>query len=112
MPTPAEEGVTVSSEKIWSQDTGRTSSGKMVGTIIGIKKTISIKWPPLTPSEVDTIESAVSDVNNPFTSLKYTDINGKTVTKEVYFGTPTGTWDSWENGRQYVTDYTVNAIER
>lgn len=112
MPTPALEGVTISKEKIWSANTGRASSGIMVGTIVAIKTTVSIKWPPLTPAQVAQIEAAVSDAGTPFTTLKFTDLTGATVTKTVYFGTPSGGWYSWANGRQWITGYTVNAIER
>ena len=31
MPTPAAEGVTITREKIWSEDTGRTADGGMTG---------------------------------------------------------------------------------
>ena len=55
MPNPAMEGVTISTEKIWSANTGRSASGKMVGTIIATKTTISIKWPALTPEQAAKI---------------------------------------------------------
>lgn len=112
MPDPALEGVTVSREKIWSSNTGRVASGKMVGTIVAIKTTLKIKWPVLTPDEVATIESAVSSQGSPFVSVKYTDATGSTVTKTMYFGTPTYTVYSWANGTQYIKDATVDAIEQ
>lgn len=112
MPTPAAEGVTITSEKVWSSNTGRASSGGMVGTIVAIKTTISITWPPLTMAQVATIEAAVSDTDKPFVPLKYTDMSGATVTKTVYFGTPTYTQYSWSDGLQYVTDVSVDAIEQ
>ena len=61
MPTPAAEGVTITREKIWSEDTGRTADGGMTGTIIAIKTKMSIRWALLTPAQVATIEAAVSD---------------------------------------------------
>ena len=88
MPDPALEGVTVNREKIWSSNTGRTTSGKMVGTVVAVKTTLKIKWPILTPAQVATIEGAVSDPDNPFVPVKYTDATGSTVTKTMYFGTP------------------------
>ena len=87
MPDPALEGVTISREKIWSENTGRTASGKMAGTIIGIKSKISIKWPVLTPAQVATIEGAVSDPDSPFVPVKYTDATGTTVTNNVLWHT-------------------------
>lgn len=112
MPTPALEGLTISSEKIWSANTGRTSSGKMAGTIVAIKTTVSIKWPPLTMAEVAVIEAAVSDKDNPFAAMKYTDMTGKTVEKTMYFGTPSYTVYSWANGLQIIKDISVDGIER
>ena len=112
MPTPALVGVVISREKIWSANTGRTAAGKMVGTVVAVKTTIKIKWPPLTPDQVAVIESAVSDGDNPFVPVKFTDATGVTVTKTMYFGTPTYTVYSWANGRQYLRDVSVTGIEQ
>lgn len=112
MPTPALEGLTISTEKIWSSDTGRTSSGKMVGTIVAVKTTINITWPVLTMEQVAVIEAAVSDQDAPFVPIQYTDMTGRTVTKTVYFGTPTYTVYSWADGLQYVEDVEVEGIEQ
>lgn len=112
MPTPALEGVTISREKIWSANTGRTAAGKMVGTVVAIKTTLKIKWPPLTPAQVAVIEGVVSDGAHPYVPVKYTDATGQTVTKTMYFGTPTYTVYSWANGRQYLKDVSVTGIEQ
>lgn len=112
MPTPATEGVTITKEKIWSEDTGRTADGGMTGTIIAIKTKLSIRWPPLSPAQVAVIEGAVSDGDNPFVPVKFTDAAGATVTKTMYFGTPTYTVYSWANGRQYLRDVSVTGIEQ
>ena len=112
MPDPALEGVTVSREKIWSSNTGRTTSGKMVGTVVAVKTTLKIKWPVLTPAQVATIEGAVSDPDNPFVPVKYTDATGETVTRTMYFGTPSYTVYSWADGKQYIKDVSVDGIEQ
>ncbi len=112
MPTPALEGVTITREKVWSSDTGRSSSGKMLGTIVAIKSKITIKWPVLTFDQVQTIESAVSDADDPFVTVKYTDMTGTTVTKTMYFGTPTYTMYGAAAGTQWVKDVTVDGIEQ
>ena len=112
MPTPALEGVTISTEKIWSSNTGRTASGKMAGTIVAIKTTIKIKWPVLTPAQVRVIEGAVSDPDHPFVPITYTDMRGQKVTKTVYFGTPSYTIYSLADGIQYVTGAEVEGIEQ
>lgn len=112
MPDPALEGVTVSREKIWSSNTGRTTSGKMVGTVVAVKTTLKIKWPVLTPAQVAVIENAVSDAGNPFVPVKYTDATGATVTKTMYFGTPSYTVYSWADGMQYIKNASVDGIEQ
>ena len=112
MPTPAPAGVTISKEKLWSENKGRTASGRMVGTLVGIVTVVTIKWPHMTPGQVAAIEAAVSDKSKPFTSLELTDLTGDTRTMEVEFGTPSGTWFSWAPGLQYVQGYTVTATER
>jgi hypothetical protein len=111
LPAPAADGVTISKEKLWSQDTGRSASGLLNGTIVAQKVTLSVKWPPLTPQEVKTIDDITSS-DTPYHTVKYTDIAGKTYTKEMYFGSPSGTWSSWAKGAQTVTDYAVDMIER
>lgn len=112
MPTPALEGVTISREKIWSSNTGRTASGKMTGTVVAIKTTIKIKWPPLTMAQAATIDGAVSQSSDPFVPVKYTDATGDTVTKTMYFGTPTYTQYSWLDGKRYIMDVSVDGIEQ
>lgn len=112
MPTPALEGVTISTEKVWSANTGRTASGKMVGDIIARKTTIKIKWPVLTMEQAAVIEQAVSDSDRPFVPISYVDMCGSRVEKTVYFGTPTYTVYSWANGLRLVKDVAVDGIEQ
>lgn len=112
MPDPALEGVTISTEKVWSSNTGRTASGRMVGSVIAKKTTIKIKWPVLTPAQAAVIESAVSDSANPFVPVAYTDMCGQRVTRTVYFGTPSYTVYSWADGLQLVKDVSVSGIEQ
>ena len=110
MPDPALEGVTIGREKIWSSNTGRTTSGKMVGTVVAVKTTLKIKWPPLTPAQTAVVENAVS--GSAFVPVTFTDATGSTVTKTMYFGTPSYTVYSWADGVQYIKDVTVDGIEQ
>ena len=111
LPTPAHNGVTIAREKIWSSDTGRTASGKMVGNIVAQKTTIKLTWPPLTLAQTALIEQAVSS-NTEFFTVKFNDASGTRQTMTMYAGTPTYTQFSWANGIQYVTDVAVDLIER
>lgn len=111
MPTPKVNGVTIANEPIWSAATGRTSSGKMVGTIIAHKTTLKITWPPLTLAQAKTISDAVG-TSTEFFSVKFTDEGGTTKTLTMYAGTPTFTQYSWAAGMQYVMDVSVTLIEQ
>lgn len=110
MPDPALEGVTIATEKVWSANTGRTSSGQMVGSVIARKTTIKIKWPVLTRAQAALIETAVNAAD--FVTISYLDMTGTRVTKTVYFSTPTYTLYSWSNGLELVKDVSVEGIER
>lgn len=112
LPTPALEGITFTSNKIWSSNTGRLEqSGLLAGTIVTIKKKLEIKWPPLSWEQVATIENTVSTMT-PFHTLTYTDMTGATTSMTVYFGDPKYTQYSWAEGRQFVLDVAVSAIEQ
>ena len=109
---PKVGGITRKSEKVWSSNTGRTASTKMVGTIKGIKKTLSISWPPLTKEERDLIEEQVSNAARPFVPVEITEPDGTVQTFECYFGTPSfKEWDLIGNQLR-CTDGKVDAIER
>lgn len=113
LPMPkAPGGFKVKPEKIWSENTGRTAATTMVGTILGIKTNIEIAWPPLTTEQVLTIEAVASNQDKPFVEMEYTDQTGQTVTKTVYFGTPSYSCFDWIDGQWKVTDATVTAIEQ
>lgn len=85
MPSPKSNGLTISRNKIWSKNTGRNSLGNMVGTIIAIKNSVEITWPPLTTEEIVLIDSVVSDIDNPFTTIEYLDATGNMTTITAYF---------------------------
>lgn len=105
-------GITRKSEKVWSKNTGRTATARMQGTILAVKKTLSISWPALTQAEQELIESVVSDTNAAFTTLEITRPNGDTESFECYFGTPSfNEWD-WIGGQWMCVNGKVDAIER
>ena len=112
MPPPKVGGMKISPEKVWSKNTGRTAAVTMVGTILDIKHTVEISWPPLTVEQVSLIERAVSNKGRPFVPMAYTDQTGSRHTMNVYFGTPTYTCFDRIGGEWKVTDVTVSAIEQ
>lgn len=110
--TPKIGGINRKPEKIWSANTRRTSSTRMVGTLKGIKKTLSISWPPLTQAERDLIEGQISNVSKPFSTLEITEPDGSVTSIECYFGTPSYKDWEWIGGQWCCTDGKVDAIER
>lgn len=112
LPTPALDGITVTTNKMWSANTGRLeNTGEMVGTIICTKRKLEIKWPPMTMEQCRIIENAVSNMTA-FHELTYTDMSGQEQTIAAYFGDPTYTLYSYSDGVQWVKDVTVSAVEK
>lgn len=109
---PKVGGISRKSEKIWSKNTGRTATARMQGTIIAIKKTLSISWPALTQAEQELIESQISNVNQPFSTIEITRPNGVIESIECYFGTPS--FEEWKliGGQWRCENGKVDAIER
>lgn len=105
-------GISRKSEKVWSKNTGRTATARMQGTIIAIKKTLSISWPPMTQEEQEVIESQISNQAVPFSTLELTKPNGEIETIECYFGTPS--FEEWDQigGQWRCKNGKVDAIER
>lgn len=113
LPTPALEGLTISTNKIWSANAGRLeNSGEMAGTIVTTKRKLEIKWPDLPMEKIKVIEAVVSDSGTPFHQLQYTDMTGTTSTITVYFGDISYTIYSYSPGVQRVKGVAVSAIEK
>lgn len=112
MPEPKHKAISCSNEKVWSANTGRTKSGRMQGSIIEIKKTRNIEFPPLTKGELELLENKIS-TKKEWHTLRLEDTSGNIVCNfECYFGTATYSIYSFAAGCRYYTDYKVEAIER
>lgn len=109
LPTPALEGVTVSREPIWSANTGRSSTGKMLGTIVANKTTIKVKWPPLTLAQAQSIENAVK---KDFFTVTLKRDSSTVFTGTMYAGAPSYRIYSVASGMPYAIDMAVDLIER
>ena len=113
LPTPKLGGIVITTNKIWSANTGRLeTTGEMAGTIVATKRKVEIQWPPLTMQEVAIIETAVSSATEPFSTLRYTDMAGRTKTMTVYFGDPSYSIYSYSEGNQRIENVSVSAIEK
>jgi hypothetical protein len=113
---PAPKSVTYTDNKLWSDNTGRLDSGYFVGDLIGIKRKYEVVWPPLTPTQLSTVRTAV---NGQFAEVTITDIgdddnNTSTtdVTLNAYFGDFSVKAYSWKDGIKYAIDASISIIER
>lgn len=111
MPPPKVEGVTFGFEKIWSKNTGRASSTKMVGDIKGIKKTISIEFPPLGGSEIEKLQSVLNNKNLPFFPIELYD-GEELFEATVYAATPSYKLYSTVDGLRIYTGYKIDLVEQ
>lgn len=114
MPAPKYNGLTITHSKIWSKNTGRNSLGDMVGTIIAIKKTVDITWPPLTTQQIALIDGVVSDINNPFTTIEYLSPTGEMTTITAYFSdAPYPILSTnFGNGKQIMDGVQISGIQQ
>lgn len=102
---PSPVSMSVGEEIIWSENTGRVSSGKAMGTAIAEKQTVSIGWGILTKSEIEKIESKMP---KGFIKLyvfgKLYEVYRGTLTKEAlgYIG----------DGKFYYRSASVDIVER
>ena len=80
---PSPVSLTINDELIWSEETGRTLSGLMVGEIIAEKKNISIKWGFMTEEDMLLVRRNMASNFFPFTFHD----DGIDMTIESYRGT-------------------------
>lgn len=81
---PSPVTMSIGEEIVWSENAGRTSSARMVGTAIAEKKTVSIAWGVLDESKIQEIEK---EIPKGFIKLyvlgKLYEVYRGTLTKEV-----------------------------
>lgn len=80
---PAPTSITVDDEIIWSSNTGRSSSGIMIGDVVANKKTLNIKWGVLREEEISKIKN---NLISGFFPLTFRD-DGIDITIDTYRGT-------------------------
>lgn len=85
---PSPVALTGSDEIIWSSNTGRSSTGKMIGDVIAEKQTFQIQWGVLTKAERDLIRSSLQSGFHPFSVIE----DGVATTVDSYRSTIT--WDT------------------
>lgn len=85
---PSPIALTGTDEIIWSANTGRSSTGKMIGDVIAEKKTFQIQWGVLTKAQRDLIRSRLQSGFHPFSVIE----DGVETTVDSYRSTIT--WDT------------------
>lgn len=104
--------VSFTNNKIWSQNTGRSSNGKMVGDIICIKKTITLKWANLNGNQVKAINDYISNQFNAFFDVTIMDETFDDKIYTVYASDPTYEIWGWDERRRLVKNLAVDLIEQ
>lgn len=108
MPEP--KALTVTKEKVWSSNTGRSSNGVMHGDLIGIKTKLQITFPPLSGEQAALIDNAVSPA---FFEAIYKDPGlNDYVKKTFYAGTPSYPVYSYAKGFPEYNGIAVDLIEQ
>ncbi len=108
----AYDGYSLTRNKIHSANTGRTNSGKMVGTIIAIKDKIEVTLTPLNPQQAEVIDRYASDVNNMFQTVTALYLDGSAKQMTVYFGDVTYHYLSSAVNGGIITGVSLHLIEQ
>lgn len=108
----AYDSYTITRNKIHSANTGRTNSGKMVGTIIAIKDKIEVTLIPLNPTQAQAIDRYVSNTDKMFQKVKALYVNGAEKEMTVYFGDVSYHYMSSTVNGGMITGVSVHLIEQ
>lgn len=96
---------------ISSDDSGRTTDGKMHIDRIAQKRTLNAVWNGLTNAEAATLLQAVNA--SVFMSVKYDDaMSGNTETRKFYVGSKSAPVHMWNSGTKVFTSISFNFIEQ
>lgn len=83
---PPVKDATITPEKIWSKNTGRSAGGTMMGDLVAIKLKASFTFAPLTDEQAKVLDTAVSKA---FFNAKFRNPRtGKTETHRMYANSP------------------------
>lgn len=111
VPLPDENGFAVTKNKLWSKNTGRTTSGKMVGDITAVKYTLVFSWSSLTGNQVSDLEAAVGSAA--FFPVKFPREGDMTaLTKTFYAADMTYGAKIIKDGKAYYSDIKLELIEQ
>ena len=105
---PSPDEVKTGDEIIWSANTGRSSTGLMIGDVVAEKMTIEISWGVLTRAQFLQIKSNLRSGFHPFELS----IDRETVTIDSYRGTLTGEILGTHGGTTFYKSAAVSIIQQ
>ena len=108
----AADGYTLTRNKIHSENTGRTQSGNMVGTILAIKDKVEVTLTPINPQQAKAIDDVISSMTM-FHSVKALYVDGTQKTLTAYFGDASYHWLSQDIGDGgIITGVKISIIQK
>ena len=103
--------ISVNNELIWSSNTGRSAeSGKMLGDIVAMKKTVSLEFQWLKKADYDSLISAVN--TSPFMPVKIMLDNSTLIDFTAYRSTVEGTLGGSYGGVWYYQSAKLELIQQ
>lgn len=105
---PSPDSIQTSDEIIWSANTGRSSTGKMIGDVVAEKKTFAIQWGVLTKAQRDLIRSNLQSGFHSFSIIE----DGTTTTITSYRSTITFDILGTFGGVTYYNNMQVSIIQQ
>ena len=104
---PSPVSLTPKREQIWSEKTGRNSSGEMIGTSVASKMTFDIKWGILDYTDYSTITSNLT------TGFFYFGVGTSTPSSPNEYYRGEITYEIIQvGGSQYYKDISVSVIQK
>ena len=77
MPTPSK--LTITKNKVWSKNTGRSSTGTFIGDIVAIKDKLQIEWKTMSQENSALLDSIVKNTSIRVKYVDPSDSKGRTV---------------------------------
>lgn len=109
-PTVPEGGYSVTPNRIWSSNTGRSATGKMLGDVVATKYTVTMQWNSMSESNVKNLSKAVR--SKPFFHVTFIDERGSVKTENFYSADLTYTLKRVENGKAIYNSVSVELIQQ
>ena len=111
-PAPDKGSVNVGVMKVWSKNTKRTASAKMVGDIKAIKATLDMSWAKMRQEDLTKLDEKVSNTSQSFFDVTYVDQRGVQQTKKFYADSMTYTRNFYCNGTIWYKDISLSLVEQ